>query len=149
MSVDKEKNVYIAEGSAHCVQKWSSRSKNMTIVAGQRGRIGTADEYLRNPGNIYVDQNTESVFVADTNNNRIQKWPKDSKKGFTVAGSSNGIPDKDAASLWYPKAVFVDENTQVIYVADTSNNRIQRWLPDAVEGDTIAGGLGKSIVSFD
>jgi DNA-binding beta-propeller fold protein YncE len=73
VSVDKEKNVYIVESSVYCVKKWSPRSENMTIVAGQRGRTGPADKYLKNPGNIYVDQNTESVFVADTYNHRIQK----------------------------------------------------------------------------
>ena len=63
-----------------------------------------------------------------------------------MAGSSDGIPGEGAVSLRSPEAVFVDEQTQVIYVADSSNNRIQRWQPNAVGGETIAGGFGECIV---
>ncbi|CAF1533636.1 unnamed protein product, partial [Rotaria sordida] len=62
--------------------------------------------------------------------------------GTTEAGLSNGNEGSDAESLSRPTAVWVDEETHVVYVADSSNERIQRWLYNASVGDTIAGGSG-------
>jgi hypothetical protein len=41
-----------------------------------------------------------------------------------------------------PFYVSVDEETEVVYIADADNNRIQRWFPNALNGTTIAGGEG-------
>jgi hypothetical protein len=62
-----------------------------------------------------------------------------------VAGWSNSTAGKDAASLSDPFDVWVDEETDVIYVADTANSRIQRWSSKTTEGDTIVGGFGMII----
>ena len=139
LSVDREGNVYMADLNEHYVLKWSSQTNTTTAVAGQKGQAGVTDRDLKNPAGIYVDQNTGAVYIADFNNHRIQKWIKNETKGVTVAGSSHGMWGHDAASLYLPGAVVVDDETQIVYVADTSNNRIQKWLPDASEGETIAG----------
>ncbi|CAF1075166.1 unnamed protein product [Rotaria sp. Silwood1] len=84
---------------------------------------------------------SDAVYVADTWNNRIQKWSKNAQEGITVAGSSNGSYGYDAALLNNPVDIFVDTETGVLYIADTYNRRIQRWLPGALKGDTIVGGF--------
>ncbi|CAF1474974.1 unnamed protein product, partial [Rotaria sordida] len=91
---------------------------------------------------IYVDSTNGAVYVADYVNNRIQKWLVNASNGTTEAGLSNGNEGSDAESLSRPTAVWVDEETHVVYVADSSNERIQRWLYNASMGDTIAGGSG-------
>ncbi|CAF4241859.1 unnamed protein product, partial [Adineta steineri] len=44
--------------------------------------------------------------------------------------------------LSYPQGILVDHLSNV-YVADSWNHRIMRWLAGANEGSTIAGGNGK------
>jgi hypothetical protein len=44
-----------------------------------------------------------------------------------------------------PISVWVDEETHVVYVVDSANVRIQRWLHKAPMGDTIAGGSGMDV----
>jgi hypothetical protein len=83
--------------------------------------------------------------VADTHNHRIQKWSVGAEIGVTVAESSLGLHGTDAASLHYPHAVLVDDETQVVYALDTRNQRVQRWLFNATEGETIVGGNGTYI----
>ncbi|CAF5121022.1 unnamed protein product, partial [Rotaria socialis] len=56
---------------------------------------------------------------------------KDSLEAITVAGSKTDSPGTDVGSLADPTGVWVDEETNVVYVADTLNNRVERWLPDA------------------
>jgi sugar lactone lactonase YvrE len=143
--LDKEKNVYMAEASRSRVVKWSPSTQETTVVAGQTDKSGTTDDLLNIVQGIYVHQTDGTVYVADKFNNRIQKWSRNAEKGITVAGWSNSTAGKDAASLSDPFDVWVDEETDVIYVADTANSRIQRWSSKTTEGDTIVGGFGMII----
>jgi DNA-binding beta-propeller fold protein YncE len=148
VSVDKEKNVYISDGGKQLVQKWSPGTNTTKVVAGETGKPGSTNQLLNGPKSIDVDSITGSVYVTDTGNHRVQKWCKGAEEGITVAGSSAGKQGKDSSSLQFPQGVLVDDDTQVVYVADTYNNRIQKWLPAAFDGSTIAGGLRMYLVSY-
>lgn len=137
--VDQEKNVYMTSVMRHSVYKWSPRTNIKTVVAGRENAQGSMNYSLNSPEGIYVDGTSGAVYVADYANNRIQKWLKNASEGTTVAGLSTGEAGSDLETLSYPTAVRVDDDTQVVYVADSDNNRIQRWLPNAIVGDTIAG----------
>ncbi|UJR29431.1 hypothetical protein I4U23_010643 [Adineta vaga] len=136
--LDKQKNIYAAEAVRFRVVKWSSNTQVETIVAGKTDQYGDTDDLLNVLGGIYVHSTDGIVYVADRLNNRIQKWTKDATRGITVAG--NGIANDTAQSLNNPFGVFVDDETEVIYVVDSFNERIQRWLPDALQGETIIDG---------
>jgi sugar lactone lactonase YvrE len=140
VSVDREKNVYMSESDRHRVVKWSPYTNTSTIVAGKTNTSGSTSALFDHPQGIHVTRDGSAVYVADMWNNRIQKWPKDAREGFTVAGNNTEGPDN--TTLDFPNDVFVDEETDIVYVIDTNNHRVQRWLPGATAGDTIAGGTG-------
>jgi len=142
IAVDKEKNIYMSEADRHRVLKWSPLTNLTTIVAGQTDERGTTNEYLNAPNGLYFDQTSGILYVADSQNNRIQKWKKGASSGIQVAGSNTSTPGEDVGSLVQPNGVWVDQKTKVVYVADTLNNRITRWLPGATVGEIIAGGKG-------
>ena len=60
-------------------------------------------------------------------NSSIPKWTKGFSEGITVAGSSKSTAGHDAETLNYPNDVIVDDETNVVYAIDTSNNCVQRW----------------------
>lgn len=60
-------------------------------------------------------------------------------QGITVAGG-NGAGG-NANQLNFPYSIFVDTNN-TIYITDTQNHRIQKWIDGATEGTTVAGGNG-------
>ena len=62
-----------------------------------------------------------NVYVADTGNNRIQKF--DSSGTFPAKWGNNGSADGE---FYYPHGVASD-TTDSIYVADSGNNRIQKF----------------------
>jgi hypothetical protein len=62
-----------------------------------------------------------------------------SSNAVTVAGTNGGFRDNSPADLYYPTDVFVD-NSGAIYVADSSNNRVQRWFAGATTGTTVVNG---------
>lgn len=73
--------------------------------------------------------------MAEYTGNRIRMWSKNASTGVTVVGgisqSSNSI------YLSSPSAVWVDENTKIVYVIDLAAMQIQRW--QGSNGDIIVG----------
>lgn len=148
IAVDKEKNVYTTEFLRNRVNKWSPATNSTTVIVDGLNKNKSLDESVFAPAGIYIDKNDDSIYITDSMNNRIQKWSKNAKIGITVAGSyfvdtveNNGLLNK-------PTAVLVDEETEMIYITEGMKQRVQRWLINATEGETIVGRSGMFIHFF-
>ncbi|CAF3951761.1 unnamed protein product [Rotaria sordida] len=141
--LDKEKNIYMTESGTHSILKWSPTTNTKTTIAGRTDELGQTADKLYFPRGIYINRLNDALYVADMMNNRIQKWNRNSQEGITIAGSKDGISGDDNSKLASPSYVWVDEESDIIYIADSDNNRIQRWLPNQLTGTTIAGGAGR------
>ncbi|CAF1172860.1 unnamed protein product [Adineta steineri] len=133
-------NIYVASLNDNAVYKFVGGNGPAVLVAGGNGN-GNALNQLSYPVGVYYDYlYTNSLYVADTSNNRIMKYPSGSTigtYGIVVAGG-NG-PGSEANQLNNPRSVLVD-SSGALYIADGINNRIQRWLQNATNGTTIVGG---------
>ncbi|CAF1219414.1 unnamed protein product [Adineta steineri] len=58
--------------------------------------------------------------------------------GNTVAGSATGIPNATASQLSEPYILRFD-SSNALYISDTINNRIQKWIIGSSNGTTVAG----------
>lgn len=81
---------------------------------------------------------SDSLYVADAQHNRIQKFFYGNNTGITVAGQTNGSFGVTARHLNFPNDVTVDSNGNV-YAVDTYNNRVQFWSVNSTSGITVAG----------
>jgi hypothetical protein len=137
--VDISGNIFVADAGNHRIQKWVPGATSGTTVAGGNGR-GYGLNQLNNPQGIFVDKNG-TIYIADSGNHRIQKWTAGATSGIMVAGRMsptgplNGTNNDQFST---PSAVFVDASDN-IYVADEGNSRIQKWVPGATTGSTVAG----------
>ncbi|BAV06271.1 gliding motility-associated C-terminal domain-containing protein [Filimonas lacunae] len=121
--VDADGNVYVCDTDNSRVMKWAPGAVTGVVVAGSNSGSGSDATRLYNPLDVFVDCGG-NMFIADYNNNRIQKWAKGATSGVTVAGG-NG---RGSASnqLNGPIGVFVD-TTGAIYVSEVGNNRVQKF----------------------
>ncbi|CAF3841515.1 unnamed protein product [Adineta steineri] len=133
-------DVYVASVSDSAIYKFVSSSGPPVVAAGGNGR-GNALNQLSQPNGVYYDYlHTHSLYVADSDNHRILRFPSDSTRvtyGAVVAGN-NGA-GSGATQLKNPRSVLVDSSGS-LYTADKDNNRVQRWLQNATSGTTIVGG---------
>lgn len=85
--------------------------------------------YFNNPWGVAVDS-VGNIYVADSGNNRIQKFDQDGVflKKWGGLGTGNG-------QLQYPKGIAIDQSGK-IYVTDRDNHRVQIF-------DTEGNFLGK------
>ncbi|CAF4076790.1 unnamed protein product [Rotaria sordida] len=116
-----------------CSLQWNSIG---TTVAGDaNGAAGVTQNRLRLPNDVSLDS-SNTLYIADSGNNRIQKWLAGANIGATVAGQANGTEGTAANQLNDPQGVVVDSSGNV-YVAENSNNRVQFWPPAAAQGKSI------------
>jgi DNA-binding beta-propeller fold protein YncE len=116
---------YDATGTLYIVDSGNNRialAQNFGVV-GVTGTNGTDLAQLEGPANISVGE--RGVYVADTDNNRVQSFsPPAPHNLFSIASST--IRFAAAAGFSAPAAVAaVDGPTnELFYVADTGNNRV-------------------------
>ena len=142
VATDSAGNVYIADGANFRIRKVSGGTI-ITIAgngdfkfSGDDGRATAAT--LHFPSAVAIDS-AGSLYIADTNNNRIRKV----SGGVITTSAGNGLPgfsgDKGpatSAQLNFPTGIAVD-STGVLYIADTGNNRIRKVVSGTIT--TIAG----------
>ncbi|CAF1025762.1 unnamed protein product [Adineta steineri] len=136
INIDVNGNMYVLDGVASRVTKWVPGASAGIVVAGGNGKGQTLNR-LYSPWGFFVEPNTSYIWIADSYNNRIVKWINKSTATLVAGGGASG---SQANQFNYPEGLFVDTSgSNTLYVADTKNHRIQKWLNGASNGTTVAG----------
>lgn len=121
VAIDATGNVYVADTNDNEIE--------MLAYDGTQhiwGGSGSGEGKFNSPMGVAVD-NQGYLYVADTYNNRIQKFynyvPANAIGVFNWAFGGQGNAQGE---FYSPKGVYVDANHN-FYVADSSNNRIQKF----------------------
>lgn len=106
------------------VQMWDKENEEWSVLGTEEEPyiFGTGLGQFYLPSGIAVDSDG-NVFVGDTNNNRVQKWDKNS--GQWSQWGITGTVGVRLGEFHNPNGVAVDAAGNV-YVADTQNQRIQK-----------------------
>lgn len=116
-----EKILYSVDRDGNRIQAFD---KNGTFLFSW-GKLGGGDGQFHVPYGMDVDIDG-NVWVADRANDRVQKF--DSKGNFILKfGNVDGKPNADPGKFDNPRHVAVDKNLEYVYVADSKNNRIQKF----------------------
>jgi sugar lactone lactonase YvrE len=132
--IDRFDNIYFS--TPVNVEMFNVTTRLVERIAGNDVQ-GSELNQLSNPRGIYVDQNG-TVYVADSDNNRVVKWVSGATQGVVVAGGNES--DNTDSALNNPCGIYVDEVLEpgTLYICDYGNNRIQKWYAGATNGTTVA-----------
>ncbi len=128
VTVDSMGYVYVADANNHRIQKFTT---NGTFIT-KWGSYGTGDGLFNYPIGVAVDI-TGNVFVTDSENCRIQKFTSEGL--FVTQWGSYGTGDGQFNDQ---QGVTVDVDGNNVYVADTYNNRIQKFQPTSIPAPVAA-----------
>jgi sugar lactone lactonase YvrE len=119
-------SLIIANAGANNIVRWTLGAANWILVAGSAsGSSGSTSTLLNYPVGVISDS-TGNVYVADRNNHRIQFFLSGQSTGRTIAGVTN-TQGNSSTLLNNPYSMLPDAQLN-LYVADTYNHRIQRFL---------------------
>ena len=140
IAIDATGNVYVVDYNNYRIQKFDSSGAFLgwwgkgTVTTGKHllsaetGLSGSGDGQFNQPRGITIDT-AGNIYVADSNNYRIQKF--DSNMNFiTKWGSFSGAPppaDPDADGKFHTPCGIVIDSTGNIYVTEVGNHRIQKF----------------------
>ncbi|CAF1501389.1 unnamed protein product [Adineta steineri] len=129
MFIDKNKNIFIADGENHRIVEWKYNAKEGQTIASGNEQGDETDEFYF-PIDVIVDQKNHSVIIADPGNSRVIQWLNQSQQIL--------IDNIDCYGLAMDKHEF-------LYVSDYKKNEVRRWKMGEYdnEGIIVAGGNGK------
>ncbi|CAF4661566.1 unnamed protein product, partial [Rotaria socialis] len=125
LHVDDEHNVYVSDHSNHRVMLWMKNDTSVGIVVAGGNGMGKRSNQLSYPWGIQVTKNG-TIYIADSNNHRIQMWTRNASSGLTVAGALSDGPGPWQYQLNKPTTILLDRHENM-FILDTGNNRILKW----------------------
>ena len=135
--VDSQGYIFVSDTNNHRVLRWAPNATNAVVVAGT-GVPGGDNSGLSSPCGIDYDEASSYLYVADYGNDRIQRFAVGfSTTGTTVAGGYGA--GSGANQFNSPQSVYASRTSNNIYITDSGNNRIQRWVSQTFSGTTIVG----------
>ena len=93
-------------------------------VAGGNG-CGNALNQLSYPHGLDIDDDNQSIVIADQWNDRIVEWTMGASHGKVIAGGQ-GLGNR-LDQLNNPTDVLIDKETNSLFIADQWNRRVLRW----------------------
>ncbi|CAF3834573.1 unnamed protein product [Rotaria magnacalcarata] len=103
-------------------------ARDGVIVAGGNGSgngSGNGLKQLSHPYGMYLDDDSQCIYIADYGNNRIVEWKLGDESGRVVAGGNGKGSRLD--QLDRPTDVIVDKETDSLIICDWKNRRVMRW----------------------
>jgi len=119
-------SLIIPNTGAHNIVRWRIGESNWTLIAGNlNASSGNSPSSLSGPFGLTVDP-MGNLYVVDSGNHRIQFFSLRQTDGRTIAGMT-GVQGSNPTLLRGPYGITLD-NQLNLYVADTWNNRVQKFL---------------------
>jgi hypothetical protein len=117
--LDRNNHIYCVATQVHeVVRKWLGDNRTVSMRVAGTGGAGSSAAELNWPQGLFVDDDF-SLFVADTNNQRIQRFEFGELEAITLAG--NGAPG--TINLNGPTAVLLDAYGY-LFIVEYYNHRV-------------------------
>ena len=115
-------------------------SQNGVTVAGGNGR-GNAVNQLNGPVGLDIDDDNQSIVIADWWNDCIVEWKMEEENGKVIAGGQGQGNRLD--QLYYPIDVLIDKETNSLFISDRENRRVLRWSrrQETTQGEVIVDNI--------
>ena len=125
--------------------RWSQNG--VTVAGGNRN--GDALNQLNCPCGLDIDDDNQSIVIADCWNHRIVEWKMGASHARVIAGGRSGGNQLD--QLDGPTDVLIDKETNSLFIADLLNRRVFRWCrrQETTQGEVIIDNIACTGLAID
>ncbi|CAF4067561.1 unnamed protein product [Adineta steineri] len=121
-------DIYVDNGNSNSrVDKWTINATNSTVVMNVKSYCC----------GLFIDINN-NLYCTMYGYHQVNTKPLNSNSSISTIAAGTGCAGATSNTLHDPRGIFVDTDLN-LYVADFTNNRIQKFLSEQVNGITIAG----------
>jgi sugar lactone lactonase YvrE len=131
-------DIVICDTWSHRVLRYGADSSAPVVLAGKPNSAGKTLEHLNFPSGIAFDDQGR-LYVADTNNHRIQCFLPGVTSGTTICGSASCAEGSGLHELNMPTGICIDPRDNSILVTDRMNSRVIRFPAGGGQGEEIIG----------
>ncbi len=124
LAVDSKDNVYVSDLSSQRILRFDSAGKLNLIF----GKAGSNQGELSYVNGIAIDEKQKKIFLANSNNARVEEYTLEGKFSKTLCGKKD---------LTNPKGVAFNTANNRIYVVDTLAHQVLGISPDGGVFDII------------
>lgn len=130
---DNDQTIAIADSWNHRIIQYKRGDTNGQVVAGGNGNGSRLDQ-LNNPTDVLIDEQTNSLIIADKGNRRVVQWSRRS-------GTKQGELLIENIECF---ALTMDEQRN-LYISDHEKQEVRRYKIDRGDktGTVVAGGNGQ------
>lgn len=132
MDVDNAGIVYVADSANNKVKKFWPDGRSTALAGAGDGSSGFAndtgnDARFNDPRDVAVDQ-FGTVYVADSNNNRIRKITADGRVTTLAGAAASGFTDGNGLDARFnnPVRLCLSPSGRELYVLDQGNEAVRR-----------------------
>jgi sugar lactone lactonase YvrE len=122
LQFDHQDNLWVSDTNNNRLQVFDSKTRFIAEV----GSLGQDPGQFSHPGGIAFDS-SGNFWVADTGNNRIQKFGPGGKNVLAIIPEDNSVEPSDMKNYFNQPYSLCCDPLGTVYVADTFNNRIQKF----------------------
>ena len=117
-------------------------------MAGGNWR-GNALNQLNRPFGFDIDDDHQSIVIADWGNDRVVEWKIGASHGRVIAGDQGEGNRLD--QLYGPTDVLIDKETNSLFIADAGNRRVVRWSrrQGSTQGEVIFDNIDSRGLTMD
>ena len=123
--IDSNGDLFLLDFTTQYIARVQKLNSSGVALDSFGGKDGSGNGQFTAPKGMAID-NSDNIYVADTQNNRIQKF--DSSGTYITKWGTTGSGNGQFNGVW---AIAVDSSDN-LYVADYNNNRIQKFDSDGV-----------------
>ncbi|CAF1429254.1 unnamed protein product [Rotaria magnacalcarata] len=140
--LDSANNMYFTDRGNHRVMYWANGASSGTTIAGTTGVSGSANNQFYMPSDLTRIASSNTLYIADTFNNRIMQYLSGASSGTVVAGG-NGAGNANT-QLNLPFSFAFDSSSNSFIIANYNAHSVVRWVLGASSWTLIAGVVGSA-----
>lgn len=142
--LDSNGFIYVTDYNGHRLQRFDGISLNGVTVAGIAGLSGPAINQLNGPRYMTMDATETYIYIADSANHRVMRFPRTSTSGSNgvIVAGGNGSGNGNH-QLNHPFGIYMNSAiSNDLYIVNGNGHSVMRWTPGAPSGTFIAGTPG-------
>ena len=122
--VENEGDIYVVDRNNHRIQLWKFNSSFGLTVAGL-GVLGSNASQLSTPEDIFRDEKSGALYIADTYNHRVMRYFRNESTGTVIAGG-NGQGNSNI-QLSVPTGIRFGVSRDTLLIVNYASNNIVQW----------------------